>query len=91
MRVAYLILCLFHLIGLYQSIHISTWLGISYILFIYTLHIGLIGYLAYQLYVDQENNPVLTTIKTTTKNIEELDFPTGQTIIILSKSFIIIV
>ena len=39
--------------------------------------IGLIGYFSYGLYLDKENNPVLTSIKTTTKNIEALDFPTG--------------
>ena len=41
---------------------------------------GLIGYLSYELYRDQESNPILISIKTTTKNIEELDFPTGKTI-----------
>ena len=39
---------------------------------------GLIGYLSYELYQDYVYNPVLTSIKSTTKNIEELDFPTGM-------------
>ena len=41
---------------------------------------GAIGFLCYELYSDWDANPVITSIKTTTKSIEEIDFPTGNQI-----------